>query len=168
MADVEPIASFRVVFDEAEPISINKAYCRGMGGRVTLSAEGRAFKAKLSSAVSTSLPWDWGTVVDRAFSLPCYVELRVTLLFPDFRTKAWAQAVKKAAKGGSERITTLPYQKKDGSNYLKLIEDAVSEATGIDDSFHLDVHVAKNMGVPGMIVIDYKVWPVMDGGTHGQ
>lgn len=163
----EPAASFHVLYDEKEPISINRAYIRGPHGRVTLSAEGRAFKASLSAVVSAALPWDWGVIVDRAYTEPLFVQLDVAILFPDFHVKAWKKARKKHTATG-ERITTLPYQKKDGSNYIKLIEDAVAEATGIDDSFHLNVHVTKAMGVPGAIIIDYKVWPDRDYGTHGK
>lgn len=148
------LAEFVVVYLESEPISINAAYTTVRGRRM-LTTEGKAFKANLAAAVARELPIDWGKLADRVYSEAAWVELEVGI-HRNIRVASW--------KPGAREKRQMPYQRMDGSNYLKLIEDAVVHATGIDDSAHLDVRVVKAQSDENFISIRYRLME----NRHGQ
>lgn len=149
------LAEWGLVFDELAPISINKAYTNGPYGRRILTTEGRAFKAALVSAIARQLPLDWGHCVDAYYNTPGRITLDVGLFLPDLRTKSWRPgAISKKTKN---RIS--PYKKIDGTNFVKLIQDAVVTATGIDDCGHLQCTVTMEEGAPGFVSLHFKMVP---------
>jgi len=141
----------------APPISINHAYSTGRSGTRFLTTEGRKFKAKLTSLAALEAAEhsvSWNHVVDSVYKNGGKIDLTVWLYFADLRNKSWRVG------GGQTRSgeTRSPYQKKDGSNYLKLIEDAISSGTGIDDSANLDVSIKKREDpLDPRIVVRYRV-----------
>lgn len=149
-----PICGFSVVYAELEPISINAAYST-FRGRQHLTAEGKAFKAGLAAAVARELPIDWGIYADRVFAQRAWVRLEIGI-HRNILVKSW--------KPGAREKRQMPYQRMDGPNYQKLIEDAVVQATGIDDCAHLDVRVVKAQSADPFITIRYEL--VED--IHGQ
>lgn len=65
-------------------------------------------------------------------------------------------------KGYPEKTTTR-YKKLDASNRLKLLEDALKDAAGIDDSQFLQCFLEKRVGDPERT--DLLVWDLESGGT---
>lgn len=142
-----------VFFTEARltdppPISINAAYMTVRNRRI-LSDEGRAFKDALALAVSQST-FDWKTASDTVYKNGGFGELSISIFFADLTNDAWkpggmTKGGKKPGKTGkiAEPKPQTPYQPKDASNYIKLIEDAVVKGSGIDDANTLAVHAYK-------------------------
>lgn len=158
---------FWVVMRDPRPISINKAYS-GMGNRF-LTKEGRHFEDKLKAATAAALgtqPIMWKHVVDSVYKHGGSIDLTIWLYLDDLRNEAWSvggsMTVPKKPKPGKKAAKPQPrspYKKKDGSNYIKLIEDAIVQGTGIDDSAHLDVAVKKREDrLDPRIVLVYKVY----------
>lgn len=158
---------FWVVMRDPRPISINKAYS-GMGNRF-LTKEGRHFEDKLKAATAAALdtqPIMWKHVVDNVYKHGGSIDLTIWLYLDDLRNEAWSvggsMTVPKKPKPGKKAAKPQPrspYKKKDGSNYIKLIEDAIVQGTGIDDSAHLDVAVKKREDrLDPRIVLVYKVY----------
>ena len=152
--DISNIPTFvaRSILDE-EPVSINKAYTVFRGEK-KLTKAGKAFKDALSQAVSRAT-FEWKRAHQTTYQEGGKAELHITLFFPDLYNKTWT-------KGGKVKTR---YKKKDASNYLKLIEDAVSDGSGIDDCFNLDLHIRKrHSDTPRVEVVlatyveDPKVW----------
>jgi len=118
---------------EGLPISVNKAYQtihKKKGRRTipmrTLTQEGRAYKrlttATLASRYSSSL-----ATIQKDHPYGLAVQLRLNNL----KNSGWPQKAK------------TRYKKLDASNRLKLLEDAIADACGIDDSQFLTVIVDK-------------------------
>jgi hypothetical protein len=158
---------FWTVIRDPRPVSINKAYS-GIGNRF-LTAEGRNFKDKLKAAVAAALdtqPVPWKHVVDTVYKQGGHIDLTIWLYLEDLLNQSWkvggSMTVPKKPEPGKKAAKPQPrspYQKKDGSNYIKLIEDAVAKGTGIDDSAHLDVAIKKREDrLDPRIVLVYKVY----------
>jgi Holliday junction resolvase RusA-like endonuclease len=158
---------FWAVLRDPRPVSINKAYS-GVGNRF-LTAEGRNFEDKLKAATAAALgtqPIAWKHVVDAVYKQGGHIDLTIWLYMEDLLNRAWqvggSMTVPKKPKAGKKAAKPQPrspYQKKDGSNYIKLIEDAVVKGTGIDDSAHLDVAIKKREDrLDPRIVLVYKVY----------
>ncbi len=145
------IARFWVRHDEVPP-SINGLYTRGPGGRRILSKEGLRFKANLTSTVAAGLPHDWGKIILAAHTIPAKVIFDIALFHPNFYNHSWKPGGR-TAKGSLQ----TPYQKLDATNYIKITEDAVVAATGIDDCMHLCASITKAFADPGYIIIHYEV-----------
>ena len=107
------------------PPSANKMYIRTRHGPV-LSGEARKFKSK----ASIQLMQQW------AFSpKPCMhvaYKLELAFLFPQLENKGWASGKAKTR-----------FKRKDVTNYIKVLEDIIAKATGVDDSCNMEVVVHK-------------------------
>lgn len=151
-----PLSLFTLFF-AGEAVSINAMYTV-VRGRQILTSEGRRFKAQLTSAVATQLPFNWGVVVDDVFKLPCFVELSLVFYSPELHNKSWVPGGRTKSNARS-----LPYQRMDTSNYVKIVEDAIAAATGIDDSLHRTCSHTREVGEQG-IGIYYSVWQDLNYG----
>lgn len=156
------LTEFWVVLRDPRPISINKAYS---GLKRFLTKDGRHFEDRLKAATATALsvhPISWNHVVDAVYKNGGHVDLTIWLYLDDLKNESWKvgggmTVPRKGAK--SKPQPQSPYKKKDGSNYIKLIEDAVVKGTGIDDSAHLDVAVKKREdALDARIVLAYQVY----------
>lgn len=111
------------------PPSTNHAYVNnGFGGR-TLSAAGKRYKLETTTYLARVYREDLKFFVKDAPYL-----LALTLYFPDLECKTWPS------------IAKTRYKKLDAGNRLKLFEDALVDATGIDDSQHIIVVLHKKQG----------------------
>ena len=111
------------------PPSSNHAYMNtGFGGR-TLSKEGQRFKRETTAHFVREYPH-----VLKGFQKDTPYGIYVRFWFDTIVNKGWPEKAK-------ER-----YKRFDASNRLKLLEDALKDAAGIDDSQHLLVLVEKRQG----------------------
>lgn len=112
------------------PPSVNKLYYV-RNGRKALSAEGRALKEQMRTIVSLASATNAAAAdIDNT-----PLTLHLAFFFPEIENRGWSQ--KKA---------TARYKRVDVSNRVKLVEDAVCEALGIDDSAFMFVHLSKQEG----------------------
>lgn len=118
------------VLEEA-PISINDAYTV-YRGRMHLKSAGKAFRDNLKQKVARS-SLEWKTAHECVYQHGGRATLIISLYFADLLNKSWTPKNKVKTK----------YKKKDASNYIKLIEDAVARGSGIDDCINLEVRVRK-------------------------
>lgn len=147
--------SFSVALTDPAPPSVNRLYTNGYRGRKMLSKEGVAFKAALVRAVAAEIGiMQWPKAIDAVYIGHAWIRLTIVIR-GNYLNKSWKPGKLTPKSGPSS-----PYQKVDASNYVKIIEDAVAEATGIDDSAHFDVPVSKREGPPG-VELAYEVleWP---------
>lgn len=121
-------------FIAVAPISVNKAYTTGMHGQRVLTAEGVDFKAAVQAEV---VSWtmdqcpNWQEVIEQV-----YTGGHVVNLVLDFHV-APKRLFNMSWKPGSQTPSgrpSAPLKMFDISNLIKLLEDAISSATGIDDS----------------------------------
>lgn len=126
----KPVKQFGV-WAGLTPISINAAYANGPHGRRFLTAAGKKFKDTLVRAIVAAIdPVLVSEIESIILNDQGWVELEIHIDFEDYRVKSW--------KPGK-----MPWRQKDTSNYIKLIEDAVVTATGIDDCAHKSVKATK-------------------------
>lgn len=155
-----PLVELTYVFSPGEGglISINKAYTTFRGKR-TLSAAGKALKAKIQMATAQATMklleegLEWRTALLAIYSEGYHVVVLIDLYWTQLHNNSWKLGGSKTAKGAHRS----PYQKKDGTNYIKLIEDGVADATGIDDSAHLLVAVMKHASAEERVAITYRI-----------
>lgn len=114
------------------PPSANNAYAniRGTNKR-TLTPEGRKYKQGVSSGLARQYPSEM-----RIFEKDCAYLIVVRFTFEAVFTKGWP------TKAESK------YRRIDVSNRLKLLEDALKEAGGIDDSQTMTLVLDKKQGDP--------------------
>lgn len=103
------------------PVSVNKLYFNKFGRRV-LSKEGRAFKTRFITAGGGAskialLSFD----ADKAKSYALFMEFFV-------QTKKVVNA-----NYGKDKRTKNQFKRLDTSNLIKIVEDSISELTGIPD-----------------------------------
>jgi len=113
------------------PPSANHAYFNRAGGGRSLTKEGQKYKNETVSYIARSYPLMIAKVRQNE---PYVVYFR--LHFDRLETKDWPKKTK-------NRYKTL-----DASNRIKLLEDCVKDACGIDDSQHMIVIVEKRQGPP--------------------
>ena len=115
------------------PISMNAAYSnqRGKRGRF-LTSKGRKYKLGTTTYLSRHYPEEL-----KFFKPNVPYALLVHFIFAD--------EVTLLNKGYPEKTQTR-YKKLDVGNRLKLFEDALSDATGCDDSQHWMVALSKAVG----------------------
>lgn len=107
-------------------LSINRLYInRRQGGRA-LSPEGKAFKSR----TMFSLAKQW-SLLNTEMKPNTPYKLTLTFYFD------------KIVNSGYGVTTKTKFKKVDAYNFGKMIQDCVAEATGVDDSNHLDVEVKK-------------------------
>jgi Holliday junction resolvase RusA-like endonuclease len=132
----------KAVLEDPPPISVNKAYSV-FKGRLRLTKAGKAYKDALASTVASATT-DWKRAHDSIYQHGGRMFLRITLYFEDLLNRSWKPGgMTKGGKKKKKPEAQNPYKKKDASNYIKLIEDAVSRGSGIDDCNNLDVLVRK-------------------------
>lgn len=133
-------------------------YGHGPHGQVFLKKAGKAFKDRAMSAVAESVMSSaWGRTSEQIYALGGWAVLWIELRLPGLRNKSWTRGAISYTPGGSPRS---PYKRLDGSNYIKLLEDAVAQGTGIDDSLSLSTQVSKDfdwLGDPEVEIV-YQVW----------
>ena len=120
------------------PISTNHAYTNitiGKGKKkVTkrvLTKEGRKYKTETKGYIVQHYPMELARIQpDKPYG---YI---IQLSFPNLLNKGWPDTAKSR------------YKKLDASNRVKLLEDALSDALGIDDSCFLSTRADK---VPGQL-----------------
>lgn len=145
--------SFFVSLSDPEPPSVNRMYTNGYRGRRILSKEGERFKAAMTKAVVGEISvLPWRAAVDQVYTGGAGVQLVIGLSREIFNN-AWVPGAK--TKGGNPQS---PYQKMDATNYIKVIEDAVVDATGIDDNAHIEVTVHKWQSASPLVEIGYEVF----------
>lgn len=137
-----PEGTYRLTLTGLRPPSVNEikvphALRRGL----TYTREARAFlaaaKAKLALENAPTL-----MAIRRADAPDRLWVLEVTFIFPreDFLVKGWWAL---GRDGKPRQRTEAAYKRWDVSNLIKLTEDAISEATGVDDSRYGRVLVEK-------------------------
>jgi hypothetical protein len=138
------------------PESVNHMYVLSKWGTLTLKATGRAFKAQIVGVLAPVV-LQVGPVISRLYKDGGHTELTIALRLPNLMNGSWKKGTLKTTPKG--RFVS-PYKKLDGSNYIKLIEDAVADATGIDDSMNVDTRVIKDVSWrgPPSITVRYVVW----------
>lgn len=122
------------------PLSVNDMYTHYMG-KMVLKAAGKNFKALIVSTIAPLVfESDWRNASHRIYSMGGHVRTELELAIPGLRNKTWRPGPVKVMKKGTPRS---PYKKLDASNYIKLIEDGLATATGIDDSLSESISVRK-------------------------
>lgn len=149
---MKPIASFYISLTDPIPPSVNAMYTTFRGKRV-LKKEGVSFKAALTRLVASECAAQpWQTVIDAVYTERAWVRCYIAFTW-DWLNASWKPG-RKTEKGELKS----PYKKKDASNYVKVIEDAVVAGTGIDDAAHFDSRIFKHVGEP-LIEVVYEVFP---------
>lgn len=111
------------------PLSVNKAYV-SLRNRRILSKDGKLYK----QAVREELGRCYATTpLPSLENTP--LSLSIALVFEDVENKGWSEG---KAKNRYKRV--------DVSNRVKLLEDALFEALGVDDSLIFSLHVTKEAG----------------------
>lgn len=113
------------------PPSANHAYFNLPGGGRGLAKEGKKYKRETLSHIVRSYPALLATV---RMNEPYFLYIR--LYFEDVQNKGWPNKAE-------TRYKTL-----DASNRVKLLEDTVKDACGIDDAQHMMLMVEKRQGAP--------------------
>lgn len=111
------------------PPSSNHAYTNnGFGGR-TLSKEGQRYKRETLAHLTRTYPQ-----LLRFFQPDVSYGIYIRLFFSELENRGWPKTAKSR------------YKRVDASNRIKLLEDTLKDAAGIDDSQHLFVCVEKTIG----------------------
>lgn len=150
---MKALFQFYTVISERVPLSINECYSTFRNRRV-LTKAGEAFKSSVTAAVSREcIALPWAKAVDAVYLDMAWARLTVVLYGP-WMNASW----KPGAKTKSNKLQS-PYQKKDATNYIKLIEDAVADGTGIDDSANFDNYIGKRPSDTTYVELVYEVFP---------
>ncbi len=145
------LIQLRVEMADPKPVSVNKLYSSD-GARRFLTSAGKKFKSAFRKQIAETLmlqPVPWKTVVAWVYEHGAWCRLEIELHLESLRNQSWkvggCMTKPKKRKDGTrpKPQPRSPYQRVDGSNYVKLIEDAVKEGTGIDDSCYLETEVRK-------------------------
>ena len=109
------------------PPSANRLYVRTRRVGTILSKEARKFKA--DALVQLTKEWMFSPKPEKDEAY------RLTLLFyfPKIETSGWPKRAKNR------------FVKRDVSNLIKVLEDVIAQATGVDDSNTLEVQVSKRV-----------------------
>ena len=108
------------------PISANKAYVNIGKGRRKLSPEGKVFKRVIIDAITPTIAVSKAEIFS---GIP--LELQIDLYFKALENKGWPKTCKSR------------YKRIDVSNRVKLLEDAIFEAFGLDDKLVFSLKVTK-------------------------
>lgn len=146
------IASFYAAMSSPTPPSINAMYSTGRHGQRFLTKEGAKFKTAFTHTVAAEISvLPWNQAVDEVYMRRGYVHL----VF-GYHTKLFNASWKPGGRTKSGAVQS-PYAQEDVNNYYKVVEDAVKDATGIDDSAHLKITMHKLEGKAKLIEIYYEV-----------
>ena len=125
------------------PPSVNHAYFTNRYGGRVLSAAGKSFKNQTKTLIARQHPKELLKILP---DQPYLVLLR--LFFDRIENKGWPNKTKSR------------YKHFDGSNYIKLVEDALMDATGVDDANNMTLIVSKEVGTPEKSII--YLWSLQD------
>lgn len=151
VASPEVLFEFSLLLDDPEPPSVNKMYTV-FRNRKILTKTGRAFKAALIEAVTAeTMVLPWAQAVDAVYKERAQVHLYI-----NFYTMLYNASWKPGARTPSGELQS-PYKKEDAPNYEKAISDAISEATGIDDSAHIITKMTKCNGSKKAVEVLYQI-----------
>jgi len=114
---------------EGIPPSSNHAYATVHGRRI-LSSKGKKYIAETKAHLTQTFPKEMNFFKDNRPYLVCF-----RIFFTDVENKGWFQ-----------RKADSRYKRIDVGNRLKLLEDCLKAAAGIDDSQHLRVLLDKQQG----------------------
>jgi hypothetical protein len=118
------------------PVSVNELYTTFRGKEV-LNKKGKAFRDALASEVARAST-EWKRGHDIIYQKGGGATLLIALYFEKLLSKSWEPGGL-SEKGNPQN----PYLKKDATNYIKIIEDAVARGCGIDDCNNINVMVQK-------------------------
>jgi hypothetical protein len=118
------------------PPSVNEMYFT-KGKRRILTSKARAYKQRFISEAWEACP-DLDRFVRQAGDR-WFVLLEIDFYFASLVNKGWLTKTRAGKRKAAQR-----YKRVDASNRVKLLEDAVSECMGIDDS-RFQVNVRKHM-----------------------
>lgn len=118
------------------PPSANHAYTT-INGHRTLSSKGKKYKAETRTGLVSRFPRELRFFKNNT---PYLVVIR--LHFPAVENKGWFEFDKR----GLQRKAESRYKRFDVGNCLKLLEDCLKDAAGIDDSQHMRVILDKQQG----------------------
>ncbi len=114
------------------PPSINHAYVRTKGGGRALSEEGKKYKAETADHLVRQYPTEMMFFKKNVpYLMMCHLTFK----------NAGLLLIK-----GYPKKTDNRYKKLDVSNRIKLLEDAVSRSTGVDDCHNWTVVIRKCVG----------------------
>lgn len=137
MARHEHVFIIGSVLEYPQPVSVNELYYAGFHGKQTLTTKGEAYKDALSAVVARS-SFEWKRAHEMVYHEGVGATLLVVLYFESLKNKSWTPGG--TTKKGSPQ---QPLLIKDASNYIKVIEDGVSDGTGINDCNNTAVLIAK-------------------------
>ena len=125
------------------PPSVNQVYATTRGGKRVMTQKGKTFKQQVRSRVGAECA-SRTDLVDLA-ALP--LSLKIEIFLDTVVNKGWSTGKAKTR-----------YKRVDTTNRQKLLEDAVSEALGIDDSQFFVVVASKKSGAPSasVSIYDYR------------
>ena len=119
---------------EKLPPSVNKLYTLATkrAGKKVVAFQKRSIAAnKYITWASTELAKQWGLSPIKLEPNSPH-ELTLIFYFPKIENSGWPK-------------TKTRFKKKDGNNYIKLLEDIIATACGVDDSATFDTHVFKRL-----------------------
>lgn len=137
------------------PPTVNHAYATVKGRRI-LTTVGRVYKRSVIEIIVREID----TITDGFWTQCAPMSLEIELFFPELENKGWSSGKSKSR-----------YKQIDASNRVKLIEDAVSEALGVDDRHFFDVIVRKRVRddeMPPDGCCRVTLQPLTDEGDNGR
>lgn len=108
------------------PVSVNDLYTT-FRGKKNLTKAGRAYRDGLAAVVARST-MEWKTAVEAVYQRRAEATLLVGLYFKSLKNASWKPGARTESGALQE-----PRKKQDSANYLKIIEDGVTQGSGIDD-----------------------------------
>lgn len=156
---IDPVVRLVVRYFDEKPPGINHLYSQ-RGPIRFLTTKGEKYKDGLKRATSDAiqrLGKSWTNVVNTVYRDGGYATIQCTLYLEKIHNGAWKPGTITYTDSGAMR---LPYKKEDAGAYDKIIEDAVSSATGIDDCVTMTRVYSKKEAKDGKagVVIIYKVF----------
>jgi hypothetical protein len=122
--------------DDPAPVSVNELYTTFRGKEV-LNKKGKTFRDKLAVEVSrASVEWKRG--LNLVYQRGGGATLLIALYFEKLLNQSW-KPLGVSEKGNMSN----PFLKKDATNFIKIIEDAVARGCGLDDCNNINVMVHK-------------------------
>ena len=109
------------------PPSINHIYAQ-VGPRRILKTVGKAYKKRLQQVLLHDHAREVEALLDEAGD-DLFLLLSIDVYFPTLVNEGWLKINRSGKRGADSR-----YKRLDASNRVKVVEDAVVEAIGIDDS----------------------------------
>ncbi len=137
------------------PPTVNHAYANARGRKV-LTTIGRVYKRSVIDTVIQQID----DQPNGFWTLEEPMALDITLFFPSLENAGWS-------KGKS----SMRYKQIDASNRVKLVEDGLSEALGVDDRHFFDVTVRKRVradDMPPLGCCVVTLQPLTIGGDLGR